>query len=263
MNNDIVCTTCGTQYAQHEIAGAACAICNDDRQYVPEHGQIWTSLQALQSTHSLITKQLHQQLYEIKMVPSFAIGQRALLVVTPEGNVLWDCVTLLTEPVIAWIKSLGGLKAIAFSHPHYYTTMNEWAGVFDCPIYIHESDAPWVFNRGPQLQFWTGADMALWSGMRIINVGGHFPGSCILQVPFLSAGGAVLCGDTFYIAPGKKHIAVMYSYPNRIPLPLQEVQRIKKRMHPISFDTMYGFYDYQNLEGNAKTIMENSFNRYV
>jgi hypothetical protein len=262
MNHQLICTACGTQYAQPEKTNAVCPICNDDRQYVPEQGQTWTSLAALQSTHSLITRQLHNQLYEIKMVPSFAIGQRALLVITPEGNILWDCVALLTEPVITWINTLGGLKAIAFSHPHYYTTMNDWANIFNCPIYIHEADAPWLFNKGSQVQLWRGAGKTLWGGMRIINVGGHFPGSCILHVPFLSAGGTLLCGDTFYIAPDKRHMAVMYSYPNRIPLPLQEIQRIKNVMATIPFDTMYGFYDYQNLEGHAKTIMDNSLNRY-
>jgi hypothetical protein len=65
------------------------------------------------------------------MAPSFAIGQRALLVLTPSGNILWDCIALINEPTIEFIKSKGGLKAIAFSHPHYYTTMNEWAERFN------------------------------------------------------------------------------------------------------------------------------------
>jgi hypothetical protein len=94
-------------------------------------------------------------------------------------------------------------------------------------------------------------------------VGGHFPGSAILHIPFLSKGGTILCGDTFYISPSKKHDAVMYSYPNRIPLPLHEIHRIKKQMEKISFDTLFGFYDYQNIYGKAKKIIELSLDKYV
>jgi len=72
----------------------------------------------------------------------------------------------------------------------------------------------------------------LWDGMRLINVGGHFPGSSILHVPHLSPEGTVFSGDTLVIAPNKQHIAVMYSYPNRIPLSRNEVQRIKQQLHP-------------------------------
>lgn len=55
--------------------------------------------------------------------PSFAIGERALLVQTDEGNILWDCITFLDDETIAEIQQRGGLQAIAISHPHFYTTV--------------------------------------------------------------------------------------------------------------------------------------------
>lgn len=262
MNNKIICTACGTQYNSVATAGAVCPICHDDRQYVPESGQSWTHLDGLQRHYSVIANKLSNRLYELKMVPAFAIGQRALLVLASEGNILWDCIALLNEPTIEFIRSKGGLKAIAFSHPHYYTTMNEWAQVFDCPVYIHQLDEQWIFYRGGKVSLWTGTEKALWDGMKLINVGGHFPGSTILQVPFLSKESAILCGDTFYISPSKTHAAVMYSYPNRIPLPVREVQRIRDQMLSIKFDTLYGFYDYQNVYGNAKEIIDRSLEKY-
>jgi hypothetical protein len=254
-----ICTTCGTQYPEGFSIDSGCPICNDDRQYVPDEGQGWTDLEKLQNKHSIILKQLNEQLYELKITPPFAIGQRALLVVTPGGNILWDCIALINEPVVEFIRAKGGLKAIALSHPHYYTVMNEWANAFDCPIYIHEKDAQWVFNKGKHVTFWGDVEKELWYGIKLINVGGHFPGSSILH---LSSHKTILCGDTFYLSPGKKHLAVMYSYPNRIPLPLHEVQRIKAQMLSIPFDTLFGFYDYQNLIGNAKEILEQSLSRY-
>jgi glyoxylase-like metal-dependent hydrolase (beta-lactamase superfamily II) len=210
----------------------------------------------------VITKKLNDSLYELKMMPAFAIGQRALLVLTPGGNILWDCISLLNEPTIEFIKSKGGLKAIEISHPHYYTTMNEWAAVFNCPVYLHQSDERWIFNKGDHIVPWFDTEKELWDGIKIINVGGHFPGSCILHVPLLSAKGAVLCGDTFYISPDKKHIAAMYSYPNRIPLPVAEIHRMKEQMLSLRFDTMFGFYDYQNIYLNAKEVLQYSMAKY-
>jgi hypothetical protein len=263
VNKKIICTACGTQYHSVSTTGAVCPICEDDRQYVPETGQGWTNLDELQRLYSVIAQQLHNHLYELKTVPAFAIGQRALLVLAPGGNILWDCIALLNEPIIELIQSEGGLKAIAFSHPHYYTTMNEWAGVFDCPVYIHQLDEPWIYNKGERISLWEGREKELWDGMKLINVGGHFPGSSILQVPFLSDKGAILCGDTFYVSPSKRHAAVMYSYPNRIPLPVGEVARIRAQMLTIQFDSLYGFYDYQNVYGNAKELIVSSLEKYV
>jgi glyoxylase-like metal-dependent hydrolase (beta-lactamase superfamily II) len=263
MNQKIICIACGTQYQQTLPATATCPICLDDRQAVPEKGQCWTNLQELSDNYGVIIKKLHENLYELKMAPSFAIGQRALLIITPTGNILWDCIALINEPTIEFIKSKGGLKAMAFSHPHYYTTMNEWAEIFNCPIYIHQKDEPWIFNKAEHISLWSEVDKELWDGIRLINVGGHFPGSSILHVPFLSKESTILCGDTFYISPSKKHAAVMYSYPNRIPLPVHEVQRIKKQMLNIQFDTIYGFYDYQNIYSDAKHLIENSLNKYI
>lgn len=54
------------------------------------------------------------------------------------------------------ITSLGGLKAIAISHPHYYTTMQDWADEFNAPIYLHANDRKWVMRDSPWIKFWDG-----------------------------------------------------------------------------------------------------------
>jgi glyoxylase-like metal-dependent hydrolase (beta-lactamase superfamily II) len=261
MEQSKVCGTCGTHYPSpsHEI----CEICNDDRQYIPEGGQVWTTHDQLLKNNSVRILKLHEKVYELQIKPTFGIGQRTLLILSEQGNILWDCIPLLNEPTIDFINSKGGLKAIAFSHPHYYSNMNDWAEAFNCPIYIHHTDEQWIINKGKHITLWNGAEKTLWHGMKIMNIGGHFPGSSILHVPFLSEDGAIFCGDTLTIAPSKKHIAVMYSYPNRIPLPLKEMERIKKRLETIPFDKMYGFYSDQNLLGNVKEVIKKSFARYV
>jgi hypothetical protein len=46
-----ICTTCGTQYAEGDEPPAACAICQDERQYVKSTGQQWTTLDKLRKSN--------------------------------------------------------------------------------------------------------------------------------------------------------------------------------------------------------------------
>src|SRR5690606_17773965 len=98
--------------------------------------------------------------------PHFAIGQRALLVRTPAGNILWDCVPLLDPALVEMVVALGGISAIAISHPHYYTSMVEWSRAFgDVPIHLHAADRKWVMRPDPSINFWDGETTPLGDGL--------------------------------------------------------------------------------------------------
>ena len=257
-----VCFTCGTLYPPHYISNE-CIICNEERQYVPETGQKWITQDNLLASYKNSIKRINDRLFQIEIEPRFAIGQRAFLVLSENGNILWDCIPLLDNKTIDFINSKGGLKAIAFSHPHYYSNMHDWAKTFDCPVYIHQSDEQHIVYKSTNIRLWEGEEMPLWDDLKLVNIGGHFEGSSVLMVSGLTEKGVMLCGDTMYQSPSKKHFAIMYSYPNRMPLPISEIKRIKDRLLKLDFDTVYGFYGYQNLEGSAKEVLENSFNRYL
>lgn len=261
MNKTILCSTCGTQFLADPGVPEFCPICTDDRQYVPENGQQWTDTIELKN-RSIKINRLNEQLYALKITPDFAIAQRALLLISPGGNILWDCIPHLDKPTIDFINNLGGLKAIAFSHPHYYSNMNDWAAEFDCPIYIHQNDAEWVPFKTGHTRLWDGNSIQLWDGINIVHIGGHFAGSCVLHVPELTTKGAMLCGDTFNIGRSRQHIAIMYSYPNIILLPRDEFAKAYKKASDIDFDTIYGAFENQDIEGNAMEIFETSMQRY-
>ena len=256
-----ICCTCGTQYSTN-FTSDTCYICSEERQYIPEMGQLWTDHSSLMMNYKNKFVKHHNHLFEIVIEPTFAIGQRAFLVISEGGNILLDCVPLLDQETIDFIHSKGGLKAICFSHPHYYSNMNDWAETFDCPIYIHKKDEQFIVDKGIKVFLWEGEVVKILDDIVMYNIGGHFAGSSVLIVPKLSKGGTMLCGDTMYLSPNKKHFAIMYSYPNRIPLPKSEIKRIKDRLNIICFDTVFGFYSYQNLTCNAKEILQSSFKRY-
>ncbi|MEZ5428478.1 MAG: hypothetical protein R2747_19565 [Pyrinomonadaceae bacterium] len=260
MNQKIICCACGTKFPAEKPLPEVCPICEDDRQYVPDGLQTWTSSAELVKNHRVEIRKLNENLYELKLSPAFAIGQRALLVLAPEGNILWDLIPLFDESAVSLIKSKGGLKAIAFSHPHFYSNMSDWAEKFDCLIYIHEADEKWIVNKTERVNLWNGLEKELWSGMKIHNIGGHFAGSSILE---LASSKTILCGDTLVISPSKKHLAAMHSYPNKIPLPIGEIARIKERMKPIEFDTLHAWHETQSIETKAKEVLDKSLARYA
>ena len=105
----------------------------------------------------------------------------ALLLRTAKGNVLWDCITLLDNATIEIVKGLGGLIGIAISHPHYYSSMVEWARAFDAPIHLHAADRQWVMRPDPSIQFWDGDALTLADGVTLIRCGGHFAGGTVLH----------------------------------------------------------------------------------
>jgi hypothetical protein len=118
-----ICTTCGTQYAESDQPPAECAICQDERQYVKKTGQQWMTLDQLRLTNRNSIRFEEPGLIGFGIDPPFAIGQRALFLRTPRANVLWDCLPLLDEAVVEMVRALGGVSAIAISHPVVH-----WAG---------------------------------------------------------------------------------------------------------------------------------------
>lgn len=259
-----ICTTCGTQYPESDQPPAHCPICEDERQYIRADGQKWTTLERLRETHTNHMEPKERGLFGIGTEPSFAIGQRALLVQTPGGNVLWDCITLLDERTRRWIEALGGLSAIAISHPHFYTTMVEWACTFDVPVYLHAADREWVMRPDPHLELWTGETREIGDGLTLLRLGGHFPGSQVLHWRDGAAGrGALLTGDTIQVVADTRWVSFMYSYPNLIPLPASTVLGIANAVQPFAFDRIYGAWWGRNVLANAKDAVRQSAERYA
>jgi len=259
-----VCATCGVQY---EETGAHppehCLICEDERQYIPDSGQRWLTTERLAERHHNEFRRHEDRLVGIGTSPTFAIGQRALLVQSPGGNVLWDCISLLDEFTEKTVKEMGGIKAIAISHPHYYSAMVDWAEAFDATLYLHARDRRWAMRASSKIEFWEGEELDLHDGLKLINLGGHFDGGTVLHAPFLAGGkGALLTGDIIQVIPDRHFVSFMYSYPNLIPLPAAKVGRMAARVHELEFDRIYGAWWDRLIPTGAKEIVERSAQRY-
>jgi hypothetical protein len=259
-----ICTACGTQYPASEKPPAQCTICEEERQYVPITGQGWTTLESLQVRHRNSFHQHEPGVTGIGTEPHFAIGQRAVLIETPNGNVLWDCIAFLDDATIAMIKARGGLKAIAISHPHFYTANGEWSRTFGAPVYLHAADRNWVLNPHAGIKYWDGDTHDLMPGVTLIRCGGHFPGAAVLHYANGAGGKGIVCsGDTLTVATDRKWLTFMRSYPNFIPLSKNEVEHIGRALAPFKFDVIYGHYFDRVIGKDAKQVLVKSIARYV
>jgi hypothetical protein len=260
-----ICATCGVQYAELLVPPEHCLICEDERQYVGWEGQRWTTLKELQSTHKNRLDVEGPELISLVTEPKFAIGQRALHVRTPDGNVLWDCITLIDDRSVAAIQALGGVSAIAISHPHYYASMIEWSRALgDVPIYLHAADGEWVMRPHPAVVFWHGESHTLAPGLTLVRLGGHFAGGTVLHWAGGAGGkGALLSGDIIQVGLDRRSVSFMYSYPNYIPVNAGTVRRIVQALEPYPFDQIYGAWFGQNIMRDAKPALRYSADRYI
>ena len=261
-----ICRTCGVQYAPSDQPPAACPICEDERQYVGWQGQQWTTMDELIAEgRRTEIRQEEPGLYSIATQPPIAIGQRALLVQTPSGNVMWDCVSFVDEAALESVRALGGLAAIAISHPHFYASNMTWSAAFDdCPVYIHAADREWVQYPGPAVRLWEGTSLEILPGLTLLNPGGHFDGAAVLHWAAGADGrGALLSGDTATVVMDRRYVSFMYSYPNLIPLGEAAIQRILETLRPYRFERVYGGWNGRVVAVEGSDAVERSAERYL
>jgi hypothetical protein len=260
-----ICTTCGTQYPLSSEPPERCAICDEERQYINPNGQSWTTLESMRESNQYTNEILHEEegLYSITTKPEFAIGQTAYFVQNQGFNLLWDCITYLDNSTLEEVKKLGGVQAIALSHPHYYSAQVVWAEALDAPIYIHEDDKEWVMRPSDKIQFWSGETLELVDSLTLHRLGGHFKGGTVLHWENGNDGkGILLTGDIIQVVADRKWVSFMYSYPNLIPRPAKKVAEIAGKVAGLKFDRLYNAFHRVVLE-NANESVQKSAERYI
>ena len=260
-----ICRTCGVQQAASDAAPAQCDICTDERQYVPAEGQRWATLAELQAEgRTVVVRELEEGLTGLGAEPRIGIGQRALLVQTPEGNFLWDCFGFIDEQGIAAVRQRGGIHGIAMSHPHFYGVCVEWSQAFDhAPIFIPQADRRWVMRPDDAIRYWSDS-LSPVPGITLIQCGGHFEGSAVLHWPAgAQRRGALLTGDTLTVVADRRFVSFMRSYPNEIPLSPPVVRQIVERVRPYRFDRVYGGWWDRVIDSDGSAAVKRSAERYI
>lgn len=258
-----VCVTCGVQQSDSDAPPAGCPICLDERQYVGWNGQQWTTMADIARDHANELREEEPDLVGIGMTPSYAIGQRALLVRTREGNVLWDCTSLVDDAAREQVAGLGGIAAICMSHPHFYGVCVEWADAFDARILIPSADRQWIQRPSPRVELWDD-EVTPVPGVTVARIGGHFDGAAVLHWPAGAGGrGALLTGDTITVVQDRDWVSFMWSYPNLIPLDAATVEHIASQVDRFAFDRVYGGWWGRVVVEDGPAAIRRSADRYI
>ncbi|MGX7680207.1 MBL fold metallo-hydrolase [Jatrophihabitans sp. DSM 45814] len=258
-----ICVTCGVQQADTDDPPAQCPICEDERQYVGWQGQRWTTMAELATEHATTLREEEPDLIGIGVEPAVAIGQRALLIRTAQGNVLWDCVPLLDDTARIEIAELGGVDAICMSHPHFYAAHVEFADAFDARILIPRADRSWIQRPSERIELFD-EEVQPVPGVTLARIGGHFDGAAVLHWPGGAGGrGVLLTGDTITVVQDRAWVSFMWSYPNLIPLDETTILDIAGRVERFSFERIYGGWWGRVVVSDGAAAIRRSAERYV
>lgn len=249
----ILCATCGVETG--EPLPETCAICADERQWVPLHGQIWTSTgEHAERGMRIDLVEDEPGLWALTSDPAVGIGQRSLLVQTPEGNLLWDPLGTITDAAVEQVQELGGLAVVAASHPHMFGVQCAWADALDARVLVNARDASWVQREHPRIEQWDD-ELEVLPGVRLIRMGGHFPGAAVVLWEQGSDGhGSLLAGDTMQPKPDRASVGFMRSYPNNIPLSAGVVRRLADQAATLRFRRIYGNIGGQVIDDGPAAI---------
>jgi hypothetical protein len=258
----LICATCAVEH--EEPAPDPCPICTDERQYIPEEGQRWLTLDQLAKAGQQIDFQENEPgLFGISTNPKVGIGQTSQLVVTPEGSLLWDPVGYVNQTSVQSVLEHGPVLAIAASHPHMFGVQLEWSRKLgEVPVLVAEADREWLGRHDANITTWSGA-RTIAGGLALHQVGGHFPGSAVAHWDAGAAGkGVLLTGDSVYPNPDRRSVSFMRSYPNHLPLSGAVAVRIAKQLGGLTFDRIYGNFN-NVIASEAKDVLHDSAQRHA
>jgi hypothetical protein len=256
-----VCETCGVEHAE---ADGVCAICSDERQWVPAGGQKWATLEELaQAGRQVQITELEPDLFGITVEPKVGIGQQTHLVRTRAGNLLWDPIGYVDDEAVNRVRELGEVTAIAASHPHMFGVQVEWSKALGgAAVLVSEADVDWVRRPDPAIKTWSG-QYEVAPGLTLHQVGGHFPGSSVVHwMAGAAAKGVLLVSDTIHANPDRATVTFLRSYPNRIPLSPAVVERLTRAVTELPFDRLYDNFG-RTIQADASAAVSRSADRYT
>ncbi|MBD5785605.1 hydrolase [Cellulosimicrobium terreum] len=256
-----ICRTCAVEHADRP---EVCAICADERQWVPATGQAWTTLDELAADGEQITlTELEPDLVGLTSAPRVGIGQQSKVVRTPAGNLLWDPLGFVDDAAAAAVLALGPVVAIAASHPHMYGVQVEWSRrLGGVPVLVAEADAGWVARSDAAIETWSGEREVL-PGVVLSQPGGHFPGSAVVHWAAGAEGrGVLLSGDTIMANPDRVSVSFMRSYPNRLPLSGAVALRVAEHVARRPFDRLYNNFE-ETIPVDARGVVLRSAQRHA
>ncbi|WP_020502483.1 hypothetical protein [Sciscionella marina] len=259
-----ICDVCGLEHPDTpEPPGCVLdrgEVTIEERGDLGPHPEHWSTHEELVAQpHETVHHEHGRGIHSLHREPRFGIGQWSFLVQTGNGNLLWDPPNYLDEEVLELVRGLGGVDAIATSHPHMFAAQVSWSHAFGrIPVYVNALDEEWVPRPDPVLEYWDDETEPL-PGIRLIHLGGHMRGSAVA----LTADGTLLAGDTISAVPTHPAwVSFTRNYPKLVPLSPAVVRRIVDRLDAYDYDRLFVLNGY-TVDSDAKRVVHRSAESHI
>ena len=223
------------------------------------HGKWTTHEQLASQPHETLHRDHGRGVHSLRREPRFGIGHWSFLARTPHGNLLWDPPGALDDDAVELVRALGGIAAIATSHPHMFGAQVSWSHAFDqVPVLVNADDREWVPRPDPVIEYWKD-HMEVLPGVELIQLGGHMPGSSVAR----THDGTLLVGDTISGVPKRAAwVSFTRSYPGLVPLSPAVVRRIVTRLDAYGYDRVYTLGG-DTIDHDAKHVVHRSADTHI
>ena len=178
---------------------------------MPPRGQTWTTLEALAQSHMNAFREHEPGVIGIGASRISPSASARILVRTPGGNVLWDCIAHARRR-----------DRHADQGPRRPQGDRDLASAF-----LHDDGGveprlrlpdPSARRRqrlghaaGPGDQFWDGETLQLWDGVTLVRCGGHFPGGTVLHWQGGADGKGIVCSGDILTVADRPQMAVLHA----------------------------------------------------
>lgn len=260
-----ICRSCGTQYAESLLTPSHCVICRADAHPDAADPPVWTTLDEIRGRYTNLIQRLEPNLFSVRPVPTFPTGQRALLLHTKHGNLLWGSVTVIDDATVRKIQTLGGLTAIAASQPRHFASIVEWSHAFgNVPVYVHATNRRWVMRPDAVVRYWEGGELHLPHHVTLVHVGGYVEGGTLLHWPAAaSGGGALLTGDMVQVLPHRKGVGLLSNSRDLVPRSADGVRKLASAIEGLEFEALHDAWSDQGITQGARAIVLESASCYL
>ncbi|RPF71186.1 MBL fold metallo-hydrolase [Aurantiacibacter spongiae] len=240
--NHFACANCG--FWQLHFDPPECPVCTDVRNDLPEDGWRFLPEREVAASHDGSAREVAEGLWAFTTTPALGLGGTGWLLVREGGNVAFEAAPYYSPPMLDTLARLGGIAALAASHPHGYGALFQLQREFDPPVVaIHKDDL--AYTKAFRVTAPYDETLELASGCTLYRVGGHYAGQAALHD---AGGGRLFCGDMFKVdqdeAGRSTHVSSHKAFHRNIPLTHGELRHYRDVIAPLSFEALLTPFEY-------------------
>ena len=185
--------------------------------------------------------------------PVDGIGSHSYFILSPHGNVIFEGATIYSEEALEFMKTAGGVRFAAASHPHTYGALWQLQDHFEANIALHPADFEWTVAMRVTHPF--DDQLGIAEDLRLLHAGVHFAGQAFLHDRHH---GILFCGDALKFEcaedDARRAIAISShkSYVRSVPVTPREAESYRSVFRRLPFDKTYSPFEQVHNVGSTQ-----------